>query len=79
MVLFLSGRLRQVLLYGLLKLITSASSKAQMSLLISAVLTEPLLLAVTKYESRGRLRPKPGLLAPLDGCECFKSDFMRII
>ena len=50
-----------------------------MSLLISAVLPEPLLLAFTKYGSRGRLRPKPGLLAPLVGCECFKSDFMHIL
>ena len=47
-------------------------AKAHASLLIRAVSPEPLLFALMKYGSKGRLlnRPKIRHLVSLDGCAC---------
>ena len=45
-------------------------AKAQASLCIRAVSTEPPLFAHIKYGSRRRVRPKNRHLASLDGCAC---------
>ena len=46
------------------------AAKVQASLLIRAVLPEPLLLAHTSSESRGTFRQKARSLAPLNGWAC---------
>ena len=45
-------------------------AKAQASLRICAVSSEPLLFTHMNYGSRRRVRPKIRHLAPLNGCAC---------
>ena len=51
-------------------------AKAQASLRVCAVSSEPSLFAHMNYGSRRRVRPKIRDLAPLDGCACIFEEWI---